>query len=343
MNERIKKDAEAFISRIEKKEMILDQIHILSPVSEDNEFLRVLDIYPMTLVFPYIPKNIKKMRISSAMKRLVEKTGMIFLYEETVYFLDPAIFRSFWDLFGFSKEAIIGFADMDGIGTDLANQSGWRNLYFAQLFKNAENPVAYATVEQCGKYNIIHALHRSTLDLGVKAWDIADALEKEGAVTTKWEFTTRKVEIHVSMPLEISGWRQALVIRDSEIGAESLTFYAAWKKGDDDLLYMDLFRCRHRSKTNMEQILGDIHGLLKKSSTMPMPPIRLEDVAGKMKKTLGKKLFQKFTFYMSQISPIEDDILTRAAKFAGKIKLDDDQVCYRLALGELVSKEDKTC
>ena len=62
-----------------------------------------------------------------------------------------------------------------------------------------------------------------------------------------------------------------------------------------------------------------------------------------MKKTLGKKLFQKFTFYMSQISPIEDDILTRAAKFAGKIKLDDDQVRYRLALGELVSKEDKTC
>lgn len=332
-----------FYRQTKKELWMQDQIHILSPVYMDRDVVRFLELIPTDHFFPNLPKK-KKSVINPQPEDLefIRSAGMAIRYEGEFLLVDRLLFKSFGDLYGFAEEAIRSFESYDGTGItvmprDEIAKAGWRNAYLAELFKNGsyektneKSESVYATIRKVGKRRIVYAFHRSALDaLGTNLKGIVDHMVNNyGADIRSWDFSNRRCVATLEFPNRSRfGWNQGIVIRDSDIGLESLSVYAAWIR-KSAVFYTDQIRYRHRTPVSEEKIFSDLDGMLKREFSEISIDLDFHDVKARISQFLGVRKYHNLCLHMAKIT---GSALEKMSSFAtGKEELDEK---YRLMIG----------
>lgn len=317
-----------YLASSQKEEVLLDQLIILSLVDirDGNAVFRKIE--PLK-INPYHPCLGRLMRISNLPSwalNSVNKVGLAFMYGEPLKLLipDEMVLRSFTDIFGITRTGAV--------------PSIWRDLHLAQIFK--EVGVAYLSVRKKEGKNVLIAIHRSKLDaINASLMDITKELYKKlHAVLINWDRTDIRFQIELMLPKQKFGWNLSLVIRDSDIGRESLSVYTAWRK-DESIIYSDSLKKKHRTKAELDEIVKDIYKLVDKTlSETTMPKANANDVIKASKSVLGKDKIKNLKIYLTSLLPATpEELLFGAAKFGNQL-YDEQQILYRLSLGEFVKE-----
>lgn len=341
-----------FYSQTKKELWIQDQIHILSPVYMDKDAVRFLELNPTDHFFPHLTSKRKCLTNPQPEDlELIRTSGMAFLYDGEFFLVDRLLFKSFCDLYGFDEEAIRSFESFDGKGfavmpRDEIAKAGWRNAYLAELFKNGSNEKSnddsesvYATIRKIGKRRIVYAFHRSALDsLETNLKRITDHMVSTyGADIQSWDFSNRRCVAVLEFPNRSRfGWNQGIVIRDSDIGLESLTVYTAWMR-KSAIFYTDQIRYRHRTPISEAEVFSQLKDMLEKEFTDFQVDFDFQEAKLRISQTLGVRKYQDLCLHMAKI---KGDVLEKAGSFVtGKERIDER---YRLTIGGLL-KEVKRC
>lgn len=349
MNERMhefnefKKDWEIYSNKTKKIKVTLDQLHVLSPLSGlDEDGIRLMDFYPMILQFPQLPGKIIRIRkLGVQMRRLLYETGLMFSYEGEYFFSDRLLLKSLSDFLGIDINTLVDFEEFRlKAKKDTANASGWRNAYIAQLFKDSENPEAYLTLKKTGNTYVAIGIHRSLLNaIELDLYGITCMLCRAlSAEIVNYNLQSERCVVELSISeRQRYGWTQSITIRDSDIGTESLTIIAGWRR-KEAVIYMDSLKYRHKTQVSGETIMSDTTALLDQEMKLFYPVISLKEIEEQAKKVLGKKMYKKFSSHMISCS---GDLLASAATF--KDCVDDRDITFRYALGKAAKGGCGTC
>lgn len=326
MNEGLKTAWDDYNKSSHKKKVLMDQINILSVRRIEDGVVYLHEISPMLLGgYPYKEENVWKRKMSNLPGwaiRMLSVTGLAFRIEKKLYLVDEMTFRSFNDMFGWTRNA--------------SEPSIWRDFHLAQLFK--ERDYAYVLYTMKDNYRVVSAIHKTALDaISGDLYQAAEHYIKDGAEIVDFFYNDIRFQVELALPREKYGWKQTLVIRDSCIGRESLTFINAWRK-KDALIYTGVLKQKHRSETSLEELIPGINDLInscyKKMEVTKMTP---REVFQEASSSIGMKKKNALSCYMGQYFPMEDaeSALIAVGSFKG-IGNDTQEIAYRKGLGNLL-------
>lgn len=298
----------------------LDQIELLSVYEIEQDFAMFYRINPLDM------NKIQKVRydISNAPGWVIdylEKTGLAFRIEGKTVIAAPELLMSFRDLFGMT-------------GSSLRNCL-WRDQLIANLFR--EEGFANLTIMTKDKFRVLQAIHYSDIEPEVGLYSVVEHLvRKNGYVLNGYNKTDLRWQIELLLPETTSGWRKALICRDSEIGRESLTFYIAWRNGES-LVYVSEIKYRHRSNPGLEKICSQVEAALA-DARLKLPVCTVNMAVDKVKGILGKKRTDQLKLYLcsTKLSKDPSEIITAVSEFANSQLNDRELITCRLKMGELV-------
>lgn len=327
MNGVFKKAWNDYSKSSQKKKVLMDQINILSVKKIEDGVVYLQEISPMLLSdYPYkIKKTWKLSNLPGWAIRMISVTGLAFRIEEKLYLVDELTFRSFNDMFGWTRSS--------------SEPSVWRDFHLAQLFKERDYAFILYTLKD--KYRIVSAIHKTALDaISCDLYQVAEHFTKEGAEIVDFYYNDVRFQVELSLPHEKYGWKQVLVIRDSCIGRESLTFISAWRK-KDALIYTGVLRQKHRSEASLEELIPEINKLLlecyKKIEIAPLADITPKEVIQEATSLVGIKRKNVLSCYLGKFLPVKDTESTLIAVGSfNNIGNDIQEISYRKGLGNLL-------
>lgn len=309
-----------------KEEICLDQMKILSLRYIENGDAVFRLFCPEKLELPIKIKNFRLKGQESWALEKIEQTGIAFIYEDEILLADKEIYKSFADLFGMSLKS--------------CQPSFWRDLHLADIMRT--EGFACGTVHVRDGRKVLCALHRSELNsIEANLMEFMDGImDRYGANFVGWDCSPTTFEVYLSIPGEShKGWEKGLVIRDSEVGRESLTVYSAWHKMDT-YIYMDCVRFRHRTAIGLDEMLDKIEKLLKEAEIYIPEAISKEDIIKAMNGVLTLKKMRAFKEFLEVIDFTSGpDLLERIGCFTHPQLSNMDQTGLRLALGTLIRGE----
>lgn len=307
-----------------KKKVLLDQVNILSVRKIEDGVVYFHEISPMMLKgYPY--KEEMPCKVSTLPGwaiRMLSVTGLAFRIEKRLYLLDELTFRSFNDMFGWTRSS--------------SEPSIWRDFHLAQLFK--ERDYAYLLYTKKDKYRVVSAIHKTALDkISGDMYQVAEHYIEEGAEIANFFYNDIRFQVEIALPREKHGWKQTLVIRDSCVGRESLTFINAWRK-EEALVYTGILKQKHRSEVSLEELLPGINVMLsecyKKMEVTDRSP---KEILQEASSFVGIRKKTALSCYMGQFFPMEDSekAIIAVAGFKN-IGNEMQEITYRKGLGNLL-------
>lgn len=325
MNEDFRKAWDDYSKSSHKKKVLMDQVNILSVRKIEDGVVYLDEISPMYLSsYPYrIRKTWKKSTLPGWAIRMLSITGFAFRIEDRFYLVDELTFRSINDMFGWTRNA--------------SEPSIWRDLHLAQLFK--ERDYAYILFTVKDRIRVVSAIHKTALDaIEGDLFQVAERYMKERAAeVADFHYSDTRFQVELSLPEEKYGWTQELIIRDSCIGRESLTFINAWKK-EGALIYTGVLKQKHRSEASLEEIIPQVDKLLsdcyKKMEVSDKTPKEVLTEAASM---VGIKKKAALSCYMGRFFPMEstEKALIAIGNFEN-IGNDMQEITFRKGLGSLL-------
>lgn len=270
----------------QKMELPLDQVKILSWVDSkgDTAIFREIDPLCMDIDAMKYPKT-KLSGLTPAQLELISVSGIALYTEKKVFLVDKLLFRSFVDLFGFTRL--------------VSNPSIWRDLFLADLFHEQGESVT-ATYRWCDNRRVIMAFHKRDLQaVGINIYSLAtEVIRKFNAELIGCVSHKTKFQVELALHEHKDSWRKTLVLRDDCIGRESLTVVLAYRHGES-LVYMKEIKKSHRIKVDMENILDEIEKMISESS-FSAENVSYNRMMTAAKSVLGKKKFQEFILLFSK-------------------------------------------
>lgn len=254
--------------------------------------------------------------------RMLSITGFAFRIEKKLYLVDELTFRSLNDLFGWTRNA--------------SEPSIWRDFHLAQLFK--ERDYAYLLYTKKDKYRVVSAIHKTALDkISGDLYQVAEHYLEEGAEVVDFFYNDIRFQVEIALPREKNGWKQELVIRDSCVGRESLTFINAWRK-EDALIYTGVLKQKHRSETSLEELIPDINELINSCyKKMEVTGLSPKEILQEASSYVGIRKKNALSCFMGQFFPMDDPerALVAVASFKG-VGNETQEITYRKGLGNFL-------
>lgn len=307
-----------------KKKVLMDQVSILSVKKINDGVVYLYEISPMLLRgYPYEEEKTWKLsNLPGWAIRMLSITGFAFRIEKKLYLVDELTFRSLNDLFGWTRNA--------------SEPSIWRDFHLAQLFK--ERDYAYLLYTKKDKYRVVSAIHKTALDkISGDLYQVAEHYLEEGAEVVDFFYNDIRFQVEIALPREKNGWKQELVIRDSCVGRESLTFINAWRK-EDALIYTGVLKQKHRSETSLEELIPDINELINSCyKKMEVTGLSPKEILQEASSYVGIRKKNALSCFMGQFFPMNDPerALVAVASFKG-VGNETQEITYRKGLGNFL-------
>lgn len=188
------------------------------------------------------------------------------------------------------------------------------------------------------KYKVVSAIHKTALDaISGDLYQVAEHYLEEGAEVVDFFYNDIRFQVEIALLREKNGWKQELVIRDSCVGRESLTFINAWRK-EDALIYTGVLKQKHRSETSLEELVPGINELINSCyKKMEVTGLSPKEILQEASSYVGIRKKNALSCFMGQFFPMDDPerALVAVASFKG-VGNETQEITYRKGLGNFL-------